>query len=190
MAVDKETGLTDKQLKFCDEYMLDFNATRAAIAAGHSPKTAFAIGAENLKKPKIKERIEFLKTDLQRLSGVTALRNIEELKKIAYSTIAHLHKTWIVREDFEKLTEDQKASIQSIDTKVVKKNIGTATKPDMVDVEYVKITLYDKQKALDSLNKMLGLNSPEKVELSGEVVTMTPEEREKRIQDLLQKASK
>lgn len=49
--------LTDKQKIFCDEYIISLNATQAAIKAGYAEKTAYAIGAENLKKPKIQSYI-------------------------------------------------------------------------------------------------------------------------------------
>lgn len=51
-------GLTDKQKMFCKEYLVDLNATQAAIRAGYSEHTAHAIGAENLTKPLIKEQIQ------------------------------------------------------------------------------------------------------------------------------------
>lgn len=47
-----------RQKKFCDEYLIDCNATRAAIRAGYSPKTAYSIGEENLKKPELKGYID------------------------------------------------------------------------------------------------------------------------------------
>lgn len=50
--------MTDKQKKFADEYLIDLNATQAAIRAGYSEKTAYSIGDENLKKPEIKAYIE------------------------------------------------------------------------------------------------------------------------------------
>lgn len=50
--------LTQKQQKFCDEYLIDLNATQAAIRAGYSKRTAYSIGSENLKKPEIKKYIE------------------------------------------------------------------------------------------------------------------------------------
>ena len=53
-----EKKLTAKQQRFCDEYLIDLNATQAAIRAGYSQKTAYAIGDENLKKPEIKSQIE------------------------------------------------------------------------------------------------------------------------------------
>nr|DAI51750.1 MAG TPA: Terminase small subunit [Caudoviricetes sp.]DAY29983.1 MAG TPA: Terminase small subunit [Caudoviricetes sp.] len=50
--------LTDKQKRFIEEYLIDLNATQAAIRAGYSEKTAYSIGEENLKKPEIKRAIE------------------------------------------------------------------------------------------------------------------------------------
>ena len=50
--------MTAKQMRFCDEYLIDLNATQAAIRAGYSEKTAGVIANENLNKPNIKEYIE------------------------------------------------------------------------------------------------------------------------------------
>ncbi len=50
--------MTEKQKRFCDEYLIDLNATQAAIRAGYSVKTAKAIGCENLTKPDIQAYIQ------------------------------------------------------------------------------------------------------------------------------------
>ena len=50
--------LTDKQKRFIEEYLIDLNATQAAIRAGYSERTAYSIGEENLRKPEIKRAIE------------------------------------------------------------------------------------------------------------------------------------
>ena len=50
--------MTDAQKRFCDEYLIDLNATQAAIRAGYSKKTAYSIGIENLRKPEIKKYID------------------------------------------------------------------------------------------------------------------------------------
>ena len=50
--------MTAKQQRFCDEYLIDLNATQAAIRAGYSEKNARNIASENLAKPNIKEYIE------------------------------------------------------------------------------------------------------------------------------------
>ena len=50
--------MTEKQKRFCDEYLVDCNATQAAIRAGYSKKTAYAIGLNNLKKQELKAYID------------------------------------------------------------------------------------------------------------------------------------
>lgn len=50
--------MTKKQKRFCDEYLIDCNATQAAIRAGYSPRTAVDIGHENLNKPDLKKYID------------------------------------------------------------------------------------------------------------------------------------
>ncbi len=52
------TRMTAKQKRFCDEYLIDLNATQAAIRAGYSKKSAYSIGVENLNKPELKSYIE------------------------------------------------------------------------------------------------------------------------------------
>ena len=58
MAEDWENELTAKQRAFVRDYLIDLNATQAALRAGYSEKTAYASGAENLKKPQIATAIE------------------------------------------------------------------------------------------------------------------------------------
>lgn len=52
--------LTEKQRRFCEEYLKDGNATQAAIRAGYKEKAAYSMGAENLKKPQVKSYMEEL----------------------------------------------------------------------------------------------------------------------------------
>ena len=56
-------ALTDKQEMFCREYLIDLNATQAAIRAGYSEKTAPTIACENLIKPNVQQRIAELKAE-------------------------------------------------------------------------------------------------------------------------------
>lgn len=161
----QDVQLTAKQERFCYEYCIDFNATQAAIRAGYSNKTAGIIGFENLKKPNISERIKKMQENLAETAGVGKLKIVNEHMKIAFSSIAHLHMTWIKRVEFEELTEDQKACIAEIDTKVKTEFEYDPQNPQEktpINVEYVKIKLYDKQKSLDALNKMFGFDAPVK----------------------------
>lgn len=163
--------LTDKERIFCHQYIIDWNGSRAAREAGYSDKTRAEIASENLRKPHIKQYIEFIKDDIEKESGVSKLRQINELAKIAYSSIAHLHDTWIELKAFESLTNEQKEAIESIETKTEQKqsyNFET-DKKEMIDVKMVKIKLHPKIAAIQEINKMMDYHSAEKHEHSGSV---------------------
>ena len=65
-------ALTDKQEMFCREYLIDLNATQAAIRAGYSAKTANRTASENMSKPDIQLRIAELKAQRNDLVGINA----------------------------------------------------------------------------------------------------------------------
>ena len=162
--------LTEKQRIFCNEYILDWNGTRAAIKAGYSEKTANVIASENLTKPYIQAYIKDLQADIEKIAGVSRLRVINEHIKLAFSSIAHLHNTWIELSEFEKLTADQKSCISEISTQTRIELRGDRDDKTEIQVDYVKIKLYDKQKALDSISKMLGYDAATKMEVKGSLI--------------------
>ena len=159
-------GLTEKQKAFCREYIFDWNAARAARDAGYSEETARTIGHELLTKPDIQGYLTEIQKDLEKTAGISRMRIVKEHEKIAFSSIAHLHNTWIDRKEFDQLTDDQKACIQEITTQTRKEFVKTITEPDGIEVQidYVKIKLYSKQASLESLSKMLGYNEPERIQ--------------------------
>ena len=65
-------GLTPKQQRFVEEYLIDLNATQAAIRAGYSEKTAFSIGVENLKKPLVWDAIQQARGERSEKTGIDA----------------------------------------------------------------------------------------------------------------------
>lgn len=74
--------LTKKQEMFCKEYLIDLNATQAAIRAGYSNPSCGSIGSENLQKPEIQERIQELADERSKRVIITAdevLRNIKNI---------------------------------------------------------------------------------------------------------------
>ena len=148
---EQEKKLTDKQKRFCEEYVIDWNATRAAKAAGYSEKTAGSIGSENLSKPEIQSYIKYIQKDLSKIAGVSALRNILELKKLAYTNLASFKEDWTRFKDFKDLTEDQRAAISEMT------HSETTFGEDGLKQTF-KIKLHDKLKAIDMLNKMLGFD--------------------------------
>lgn len=161
-----ELELTDKQERFCYEYCYDFNATQAAIRAGYSENTARSIASQLLTKLNIQDKIKEMQDNLAETAGISRLKVLREHQKLAFSSIANLHNTWIKRKDFEDLTEDQKSMIAEIDTKIRTEYEYNpdSEKREPINVEYVRIKLYDKQKALDSISKMLGFDAPTKIQ--------------------------
>ena len=79
--------MTEKQKRFVEEYLIDLNATQAAIRAGYSPQTAYSIGEENLRKPEIKSRIDKAMAERSRRTGINQDRVLQELARIGFAKI-------------------------------------------------------------------------------------------------------
>lgn len=109
--------LRDKQEKFVQEYLIDFNASQAAIRAGYSEKTSRAIGSELLTNPNIQERIKELQSQTVQKLNITKDEILINLKTIM---------------DMHLMNDNPNAAL----------------------------------KAIEILNKMLGLNEPDKQELT------------------------
>lgn len=170
-SLSDDLDLNEKQKAFCKEYIFGWNATRSYLAAYPNIGSVDAAGAAAsrlLGNVKIQAYIKEIQNDLEKLAGLSRLKVINEHMKLAFSSIAHLHNTWIKRKEFEDLTEDQKACIAEIDTKVKTEYTYDPDNPKErkpLEVEYVRVKLYDKQKALDSISKMLGYDAPTKMQI-------------------------
>ena len=176
--------LTPKQEAFCNYYMETGNASEAYRKAYSCSKMKNAItnvkACELLQNGKIAVRVQELQNEAKNRCDLSKERILAELSSIAFSSIAEMHNTWIERKEFDKLTPEQKSTIKSISTKVMKKNAGTYDEPEIVDVEYVKIELHDKLKAIERICKMLGYDAPEKQETSIKVSMSKPLSKEDR----------
>lgn len=164
--------LTDKQKKFVDEYLICLNATEAAIRAGYSKKTAGSVGHENLKKPEIEKAIAEKQKKLQEKTEITTERVLDEYAKLAFSQlpgIANYSGGYMSLEDFENLTDAQRACIKDFEC-TTEKQIDPSG--EVVPVSKVKVKLHDKMKALDSIARHLGLFNG-KVGAEGEGATQT-----------------
>lgn len=141
--------LTDKQDRFVEEYLVDLNATQAAIRAGYSEKTAKEMAHENLTKPHIRNAISEKRKALSEKTGVTAERVINELALVAF---ANMHDYMDIDEkglpviDWATLTRKQAAAMSEVTTEV------TAS-----GAQKTKFKLHSKMNALDLLGKHFGL---------------------------------
>ncbi|MCR9090518.1 MAG: terminase small subunit [Proteobacteria bacterium] len=111
-AKDPMAGLTAKQRAFVDEYLIDLNATQAALRAGYSPRTAKQAGTENLAKPAIKAAIDARMEQRQERTEVTADRVVRELSRMALYDPADIVRNGIKKpEDIADLPEDVRRAI-------------------------------------------------------------------------------
>lgn len=76
-------ALSDKQIRFCEEYLIDLNATQAAIRAGYSEQTARVIAAQNLSKLNIQEKISELRKNISSKLELDAQWVLQRLKDIS-----------------------------------------------------------------------------------------------------------
>lgn len=157
--------LTDKQRAFVQEYLVDLNATQAAIRAGYSEKTAQQIGAENLSKPVIAEAIAAAQKERAERTQITADRVLTELGKIGFANMEDYIQTTFEGDayvDLSQMTRDQAAAVSEITVEDYKDGRGE----DARDVRKVRLKLSDKRAALVDIGKHLGM-FVERKQLSG-----------------------
>lgn len=151
--------LTDKQDRFCYEYMVDMNATQAAIRAGYSEKTAKDIAAQNLAKLYIQERITELKTKQQSKTNKTLEDVIKALENIAFFNIKSVYTDWFTLSELNELPEDITYPISEIATREVYRK--TESGEEIIE-RLVKLKFESKQKALETLEKYKVKDQPSK----------------------------
>lgn len=140
--------LSLKQELFIEEYLVDLNATQAAIRAGYSTRSAAEIGSENLTKPNIRARIDQAMAERSKRTGVNQERVIEELAKIAFLNAAEVVDTDTARL-LHTASEEDTAAIVSVKVKQSSFENG-----DSIERE---IKFADKLKALELLGKHMGM---------------------------------
>lgn len=84
-------SLNEKQLRFCEEYIVDFNATQAAIRAGYSDKSAYSQAHDLLKKHEVQERIAELKKNLAKNTEITFDWKVNKLNEILQRAMNNIY---------------------------------------------------------------------------------------------------
>lgn len=143
--------LTPKQQRFVDEYLIDLNATQAAIRAGYSPKTANRIAAENLSKPVIQAAIQQRQKKNETKLEISQERIIRELASIAFANGA----------DFAEVIE--LGGLQTVEFKATK-DLPAEKRAAIASIKSgssgMEVKTYDKLKAMELLGKYLGYLNP------------------------------
>ena len=138
----KKAKLTEKQQRFVDEYLIDLNATQAAIRAGYSVKTANEQGSQNLAKLSIQQAIAEQMAERSKRTGINQDRVVLELAKMTDI----VDNQGRIKSD---ASPDDLACIESVKYKESESDTGSSVERE------VKIA--SKLKALELLGKHLGM---------------------------------
>jgi len=134
--------MTPKQARFVEEYLIDLNATQAAIRAGYTAKRADAIGYENLLKPEIQQAVQTAMRERSAQTGITAERVLREIARIAFADPRRV-MSWgpvgVVVRDSSELTDEEAAIVSEVSE--TRKDSGGS----------IRIKLNDKLAALEKL---------------------------------------
>jgi phage terminase small subunit len=149
-------ALTDKQKRFCDEYLIDFNAKQAAVRAGYSKKTAYSIGNENLNKPELKEYIG--KRMAEKEAALVADQD-EVLRYLTSVMRREKHDSVVVtlNREVSKYMPDESGTMRK---QTIKEEV-----PELVEIPAL---LKDANKAAELLGKAHGIFT-DKLDISGDM---------------------
>ncbi len=153
-------SLSAKHQLFVHEYLIDLNATQAAIRAGYSERTAGSFGHDLLKKPEIKAAIEAVQSKRVARLEATGDRVALELMRIAFSKLDDV-MTW--DESNARLVPSAELSpdVTPAIKEVRAQSTTTYTKDGDKQVHAdTRIVMHNKGGALESLVKLLGLTPP------------------------------
>lgn len=151
-----DVKLTAKQKRFCDEYLIDLNATQAAIRAGYSAKTARSIGQENLTKPAIREYID------QRMAEKDAALVADQNEVMKYlSAVMRREKT----EHIVVTLKEKKSTYVPDETGTMRKQTIETEVPEIVEIP---AQLRDANKAAELLGRAYGIYT-DKVNVDGAI---------------------
>lgn len=153
--------LTDKQKRFCEEYLIDLNATQAAIRAGYSSNSASQLGSETLGKLEVQQHIAFLNEKRMKKVGVTPDFVLGELLKLASADPAEMYELDGSMKNIHDIPEHLRKTISRIE--VVEYFEGKGENREQVG-HIKRVAFWSKEKALENLGKHLKLFS-DKVEI-------------------------
>ena len=149
--------MTNAQKRFCDEYLIDLNATRAykvAYPKCKEDETANAASSRMLRNVKVQEYISEKQKEIEKRTEVTQDMVIKELAKIAFLDIRKLYTENGQLKNVADIDSDTAGAISSLETLEEYEGYGD-DREKIGDTQ--KVRLLDKTKALELLGKHLGM---------------------------------
>ncbi len=148
-------SLNAKQARFVEEYLIDLNATQAAIRAGYSEKGAEVQGHRMLSNVKIAAAVAEAQACRADRTEITVDRVLRELSRVGMSDVRKLFTADGALRSIQDLDDDTAAALASVEV-VTKRLPGNGDDPP--EVEYVhKMKFWDKNSALEKIGKHLGM---------------------------------
>jgi phage terminase small subunit len=145
-------ALNARQCKFVTEYLIDLNATKSAIRAGYSARTAEKIGQENLRKPEIAAAVREALDARERRTLITADRILRELGRIAFFDPRKVYDEDGNLIPVHRLSDDEAAVIAGIEVIETISDDGAR-----VVSRTKKLRFWDKNSALEKAMRHLSL---------------------------------
>lgn len=149
------SDLTEKQKRFIEEYLVDLNATQAAIRAGYSEKTAYSAGQRLLKNVEVQDGVRKSQEARSKRTKITQDMVLNELAKIGFSDIRKA-VAW-----GERPVEEEDGSlvypVELVGSSEIDDDTAAAISEVSLTAQGVKIKMLDKKSALDSIGKHLGM---------------------------------
>jgi phage terminase small subunit len=180
--------MTSKQQRWVEEYLVDFNATQAAMRAGYSKKTAHVIGSENLQKPELKVAIEQKKAEFTHKTGMKVGEIIAELALIAFSDINHYvsyRDDGTVYFDWSDMPIGASQAVRELSQDAYWEGSGEASR----EVKRTRFKLHDKLKALELLGRYHAMFT-DKAETAHTLTDRTESPKEKIVERLKEIAAR
>lgn len=165
--IEDDNVLNPKQEIFCQEYVIHWNATKAALKAGYSEQTAPQIGYENLQKPKLKKRIEEIKNNILDEIGITQAKVYRELGRLAFFDISDAYDDNGNLKHIKSMKKDVSAALTSLKTYEEISYDENGKKNKIGEIKEVKFA--NKIDALDKIIRIAGWNAPEKLNIDANI---------------------
>ena len=162
--------LTAKQLLFVDEYLVDLNATRAAVRAGYTPKSAAKHSYRLLAKPRINAAVAARMAERARRVQMSQDRVLREVASLAFSDLRRAFAADGALLPVQAWPEELAAAVASVKVREVKGDDG------VVVAEVKEIRFWDKGRALDLAARHLGMLR-DRLEVSTPVAELIREAR-------------
>lgn len=146
-------GLTPKQIRFCEEYLVDMNATQAALRSGYSGASARTAGGRNMSNDVVRTEIARLKAARSARTKTTADEVLAELRAVAFARVG----------DVVELVETDDGQAVKVRSDALAGEVGKAVTSIRTGKGAVTVVMADKLRALEMIGRHLDMFTPETV---------------------------